>query len=693
MPLGVFNSLCSATMNISAWAFIVYSCVLGFARTFVKRISKSKVPRFFFYTNGQSGANYPQQQITMKKLSLLLLTLTICFFTACHKSIWEELENLDQRVTKLEELCKEMNTNITSLQTIVSVLQSNDYITGIVEIKKNGEVIGYTITFGKHDPITIYHGQDGKDGQNGADGKDGQDGSSNTPVIGVAKDTDGVYYWTLNGEWLLDDNGNKLPVSGTNGKDGQNGSNGQDGTDGKDGQDGVDGKDGVTPQLKIEDGYWYISYDNGITWTQLGKATGEDGKDGQNGSNGTNGKDGKDGQDGDSMFQSVTQDENYVYFTLADGTVIKIVKGSGSGQSNSEFLFEVTFDANGGVGIMAKDTFNYGQAKSLDYSAFGKDGYAFIGWNTKPDGTGAFYKNGVSLTIDKNITLYAQWEAFNGVLPGKFSIAEGKQVQFASGNLQYQASTNKWCFAENQYDYIGSKNAKISETNTDWIDLFGYGTSGQSPYFPYLTEIYPYDRGYTDPPSTKYYPSSSLTRENGLDWGVNNIETTTITGWRTLTGSASTVGGDATREWVYITYSRSQASQKKALANVAGVNGLLLLPDVWKQPSGVSFVPSAEHFYLNEYTEEQWIVLASQGAVFLPAAGYRRGVNVLDTGGKVIYWSSSPGDYPKRGAALIVYEGGQYNNNILESCCGFIYDVSIPLASDGCAVRLVIDVQ
>ena len=639
----------------------------------------------------------------MKKIHLLLLGLTICLFSACHNDIWDAIDGLDSRVTKLEELCKEMNTNITSLQTIIDVLQSNDFITGVVEIKKDGEVIGYTITFGKHDPITIYHGQDGKDGADGKDGQDGQNGADgkdgSTPVIGVAQDTDGVYYWTLNGEWLLDDNGNKLPVSGKDGQNGTNGSNGQDGADGKDGQDGEngkdgadgqDGQDGITPQLKIEDGYWYISYDNGATWTQLGKATGEDGKDGQNGSNGTNGKD---GQDGDSMFQSVTQDDSYVYFTLADGTVIKIAKGSGNTQSNSEFLFEVTFDANGGVGIMAKDTFNYGQAKSLDYSAFGKDGYAFIGWNTTPDGTGAFYQNGASLTIDKNITLYAQWEAFNGVLPGKFSIAEGKQIQFASGNLQYQASTNKWRFAENQYDCIGSKNAKISETNTDWIDLFGYGTSGQSPYFPYLTEIYSYDRGYTESPSTYYYPHSSLTRENGLDWGVNNIETTTITGWRTLTGTSESVSDYATREWVYITYSRSKASQKKALASVAGVNGLLLLPDVWKQPSGVSFVPSAEHFYLNEYTEEQWIVLASQGAVFLPAAGYRRGVNVVDTGSKVIYWSSSPGDYSKRGAALIVYEGGQYNNNILESCCGFVYDVSIPLASDGCAVRLVIDVQ
>ena len=293
----------------------------------------------------------------MKKIHLLLLGLTICLFSACHNDIWEAIDGLDSRVTKLEELCKEMNTNITSLQTIVDVLQSNDFITGVVEIKKDGEVIGYTITFGKHDPITIYHGQDGKDGENGkdgADGKDGQNGSNGkdgiTPVIGVAQDTDGVYYWTLNGEWLLDDNGNKLPVSGKDGQNGTNGSNGQDGADGKDGQDGEDGKDGadgqngkdgITPQLKIEDGYWYISYDNGATWTQLGKATGENGQDGKDGQNGT---DGKDGQDGDSMFQSVTQDENYVYFTLADGTVIKIAKKtantnpSNSFHNNREFI-------------------------------------------------------------------------------------------------------------------------------------------------------------------------------------------------------------------------------------------------------------------------------------------------------------------------------------------------------------------
>ena len=394
----------------------------------------------------------------MKKLHLLLLSVTLCVFSACHNDIWDAIDGLDSRVTKLEELCKEMNTNITSLQTIVDVLQSNDFITGIVEIKKNGEVIGYTITFGKHDPITIYHGQDGKDGADGKDGQDGQNGSANAPVIGVAQDTDGVYYWTLNGEWLLDDNGNKLPVSGKDGQNGANGSNGQDGADGKDGQDGEDGKDGadgqdgkdgkdgITPQLKIEEGYWYISYDNGATWTQLGKATGEDGKDGANGEDGKdgangedgkdgqNGADGKDGQDGDSMFQSVTQDENYVYFTLADGTVIKIAKGNGNNQSNDDFIFTITYDPNGGEGVMQKDTFYYGYAGKISMCTFIREGFYYTGyWNTSPTGTGASYKGNYNLVIDRNITLYAQWEQALGE-PSEM-VDLGLSVKWATCNV------------------------------------------------------------------------------------------------------------------------------------------------------------------------------------------------------------------------------------------------------------------
>lgn len=145
-----------------------------------------------------------------------------------------------------------MNTNITSIQTIINAGKDGDYITSITPLTEGGKEIGYIITFSKRPSITIYHGKDGQNGANGSDGKDGI-----TPNISVKMDTDGYYYWTLNGEWLLDDNGKKILAQGINGADGQSGG------------------DGITPQLKIEDGGWYISYDNGQSWNFLGRATSE----------------------------------------------------------------------------------------------------------------------------------------------------------------------------------------------------------------------------------------------------------------------------------------------------------------------------------------------------------------------------------------------------------------------------------
>lgn len=261
----------------------------------------------------------------MKQLFKIFVAAALLIASSCVKeyddsALSGRIDDLDSRVRRLELLCQQMNTNISSLQAIVTALQNNDCITGVSPVVEKGRTVGYTITFAKAQSITIYHG---KDGQNGADGKDGQDGKDgadgedgHTPIIGVRQDTDGIYYWTLDGEWLLDGNGNKIKAQGADGKDGA------DGTDGTNGKDGADGKDGITPQLKIENGYWYISYDNGATWTQLGKATGDDGNDGSNGTDGTNGADGK------SFFQDVTQDDNNVYFTLADGTVITVPKGS-----------------------------------------------------------------------------------------------------------------------------------------------------------------------------------------------------------------------------------------------------------------------------------------------------------------------------------------------------------------------------
>lgn len=267
----------------------------------------------------------------MKKLSTTLSILLMCLMVGCiayydDSEIRSDIEDLQERVQALEEMCREMNSNIEALQSIVTAQQNGDYITNVEPITDEREIIGYTITFAKGNPITIYHGEDGKDGTDGENGKDGQDGTDGkdgyTPQIGVKKDTDNIYYWTLDGEWLLDENGNKIRAQGTDGKDGQDGENGADGNDGANGNDGAtgpqgpQGEQGITPMLKIEDDYWYVSYDNGQSWTQLGKATGEQGPQGESGAN------------GDSFFQSVTQDEQNVYFTLADGTIITLPKGA-----------------------------------------------------------------------------------------------------------------------------------------------------------------------------------------------------------------------------------------------------------------------------------------------------------------------------------------------------------------------------
>lgn len=245
---------------------------------------------------------------TMNKKTLSLLLLGIALLCSCtkqgeFKSLKDDVAGIEERLTTLETTCKEMNTNIGSLQTIIAALQSSDHITGITPILQNKDTIGYTVTFHKSPAMTIYNGKDGKDGIDGATGLPGRDGNDGTaPVISVKMDTDGIYYWTLNGEWLTGDNGQQLPVSGTDGKDGTNGADGADGTPGS------NGTDGTTPTLKIEGGDWYVSYNNGQTWTVAGPATGQEGMPGIPGRN------------GDSFFQGVDISELVITFTLADGT-------------------------------------------------------------------------------------------------------------------------------------------------------------------------------------------------------------------------------------------------------------------------------------------------------------------------------------------------------------------------------------
>ena len=243
-----------------------------------------------------------------------------------------DLSDLKNRVAKLEELCKQMNTNISSLQKIVDALQDNLSISKVEQISD-----GYIIHFSDGSTATIKNGKD----------------SGTIPVIGVRKDTDGCYYWTLDGEWLTDEKGNKVKAQGTDGKDGVDGEDGNDGADGEDGTDGTNGKDGITPQLKIENGRWMLSMDDGKTWTDIGQATGADGKDGVDGTDGEDGVDGKDGTNG--IFKSVTEDDDNVYFTLEDDSVITIPKSDNS-------KFAIAFDTTD-IAIL-----NGGESKTISYT-------------------------------------------------------------------------------------------------------------------------------------------------------------------------------------------------------------------------------------------------------------------------------------------------------------------------------------
>lgn len=215
---------------------------------------------------------------------------------------------------ELQSLCEQMNTDILSMQSIIEALQQKDGITNVVPLNENGKIVGYKLYFEKREPITIYHGKDGTNGNDGQDGSDGKDGV--TPVVGVEQDTDGIYYWTLNGDWMKDDNGNKIKAQGV---------------DGSDGQDGTDGTNGVTPQLKIEeDSYWYISYDNGSNWTKLGKATGAD------------------GTSGDAFFKNVTDDDDYVYLEMKAGNIISVPKHK---------KLSITFNETEDIRVLANQTY------------------------------------------------------------------------------------------------------------------------------------------------------------------------------------------------------------------------------------------------------------------------------------------------------------------------------------------------
>ena len=225
-----------------------------------------------------------------------------------------------------------------------------------------------------------------------------------------------------------------------------------------------------------------------------------------------------------------------------------------------------------------------------------------------------------------------------GALNGTFTInGSGDKVQFSQGNLQYQASTGTWRFAENQWDIIGAANSNISSTYSGWIDLFGWATSGwesgcgNSAYQPYSTSTNPSDFSLHD---LWFYYNMTGSYANA-DWGVYN---------------AISNGGNAAGLWRTLTYdelnylfnTRNNASNLRSQVTVNGVHGYAILSDGFTQPQGISFIAMAEDWTTNVYDPTAWRQMEAAGAVFLPAAGCRVNENKINfINERGYYWTSS----------------------------------------------------
>lgn len=249
----------------------------------------------------------------MKHYALLLFaaaTLSACGDDYDDTALKNDVNDLKSRVEKLESWCGTVNTQISALQGLVGAMENNDYIKGVTPITEGAKTVGYTITFAKADPITILNGKDGKDGDDGV-----------TPIIGVQKDTDGLYYWTVKiGDaepvWMTDAEGNKISASAQGG-------------------DPV-----LTPEITVDtfegalywkiNGEWLLNNGAKVPATGAKGDTGATGPAGSNGSNGSTGPQGPKGDQGDAIFKKdgidYTTSKEWVEFTLADGTKIKLPK-------------------------------------------------------------------------------------------------------------------------------------------------------------------------------------------------------------------------------------------------------------------------------------------------------------------------------------------------------------------------------
>ena len=218
---------------------------------------------------------------------------------------------------------------------------------------------------------------------------------------------------------------------------------------------------------------------------------------------------------------------------------------------------------------------------------------------------------------------------------GVFSVSPDKQVTFSKGNLQYTRSTDTWSFASTQWEMIGTDNVTNDSVFSNQFGYHGYGDAlaDKVDLFGWSTS------------ATNFGVSTSQDFEGGysgsfVDWGNNRIGNDAHNTWRTLSYN----------EWGYLLNYRPHASSLKGVAQVNGVNGLIFLPDNWTCPAGVTFKSDFHSNYGVDYyaayqtfTAAEWSKLEAAGAVFLPAAGFRRGSDVPAVQHYGDYWSATEG--------------------------------------------------
>ncbi len=267
--------------------------------------------------------------------------------------------------------------------------------------------------------------------------------------------------------------------------------------------------------------------------------------------------------------------------------------------------------------------FKKGEQTTLKATA--NEGYKFTQWS---DGN---TDNPRTVTVTSDVTYTAEFTKLEH-LNGLFSAGDDTQIYFSRGNLRYTRSTDTWSFATYQYDFVGAANTNGAEL-ADVVDLFGWSTDGN--------------------PNTKWGISTSTNTDDYkgdfVDWGTNVIGESPANTWRTPTGD----------EWIYIFTQRPNAGALYGVAQVAGVNGLILLPDNWTGVSGITFksgYPTNNDNFADyqSFTLDQWNIMEANGAVFLPQAGMRSGTQVTDY---THYWAATKKS--DTNAALLHFTGNR----------------------------------